>query len=217
MDLGQHVRTTGGALWRWFIAQTQDALAVGLLWLVGLMLLGVRWAPLWALLAALLQYIPHLGPVLGLLGPAMTAGLTGGWEKLLYVLILYAGIVAVDGLLLQPYLMRRTARVPIWASILAPIVLGLFSLWGVLLAPPLLAIFYAYRARRALTPLPAAIAITQLPTTPPASAEPPTVGPPPEKLFVSCVVSFSVRSGPSVIIHSAFMRTTASGAVFPQR
>ncbi len=167
MDLGQHVRTTGGALWRWFIAQTQDALAVGVLWLLGLMLLEVRWAPLWALLAALLQYIPHLGPVLGLLGPAVTAGLTGGWEKLLYVLILYAVIVAVDGLVLQPYLMRRTARVPIWASILAPIVLGMFSLWGVLLAPPLLAIFYAYRARRTQ------LAPTTTATLSPAAAPPP--------------------------------------------
>ncbi len=170
MDLGQHVRTTGGALWRWFIAQTQDALAVGVLWLLGLMLLEVRWAPLWALLAALLQYIPHLGPVLGLLGPAVTAGLTGGWLKLLYVLILYAVIVVIDGLVLQPYLMRRTARVPIWASILAPIVLGMFSLWGVLLAPPLLAIFYAYRARRAqqaqTAPAASALAPVQ-PTTAP--------------------------------------------------
>jgi predicted PurR-regulated permease PerM len=149
MNLGQHLRTTGGALLRWFLAQTQDALAVGALWLVGLMLLEVRWAPLWALLAALLQYIPHLGPVLGLLGPALTAGLTSGWERLLYVLILYAVIVVIDGLVLQPYFMRRTARVPIWASILAPLILGLFSIWGVLLAPPLLAVFYAYRARRA--------------------------------------------------------------------
>ncbi len=163
MDLGQHVRTTGEALWRWFVAQTQDALAVGLLWLVGLMLLEVRFAPLWALLAALLQYIPHLGTVLGLLGPALTAGLTGGWERLLYVLILYAIIVVVDGLVLQPYFMHRTARVPIWASILAPLVLGLFSLWGVLLAPPLLAVIYAYRARRAL----------QAPPSPPAAAPPP--------------------------------------------
>jgi predicted PurR-regulated permease PerM len=38
--------------------------------------------------------------------------------------------------------------VPIWASILAPIVLGMiFSFWGVLLAAPLLAVVYAYRAR----------------------------------------------------------------------
>ncbi len=149
MNLGQHLRTTGSALWRWFLAQTLDALAVGVLWLIGLLLLEVRWAPLWALLAALLQYVPHLGPALGLLGPAITAGLSGGWQKLVYVLVLYAVIVVMDGLLLQPYFMRRTTRVPIWASILAPLVLGLVSFWGVLLAPPLLAVIYAYRARRA--------------------------------------------------------------------
>jgi predicted PurR-regulated permease PerM len=36
--------------------------------------------------------------------------------------------------------------VPIWASILVPIVLGIvIPFWGVLLAPPLLAIIYAFR------------------------------------------------------------------------
>jgi predicted PurR-regulated permease PerM len=44
--------------------------------------------------------------------------------------------------------MRRTAKVPIWASILAPIVLGiLWPFWGVLVAAPLLAVVYAYKAR----------------------------------------------------------------------
>ena len=168
MDVGHHVRTTGGALWRWFLAQTQDALAVGALWLIGLMLLEVPWAPLWAVLAALLQYIPHLGPVLGLLGPALAAGLSSGWEKLLYVLILYAVIVVVDGLVLQPYFMRRTARVPIWASILAPLIFGLVSVWGVLLAPPLLAVIYAYRARKTQAALPVpTMPAGQPPLTPP--------------------------------------------------
>jgi predicted PurR-regulated permease PerM len=46
--------------------------------------------------------------------------------------------------------MKRTARVPVWASILAPIVLGIvIPFWGVLLAPPLLAVLYAYKARQA--------------------------------------------------------------------
>jgi len=41
------------------------------------------------------------------------------------------------------------AKVPMWASILAPIVMGfVIPFWGVLLAPPLLAVLYAYRARR---------------------------------------------------------------------
>ena len=126
MNLGQHFRITGGALRNWLIAQLQDSLAVGVLWLIGLYVLKVPWAPLWALLAACLQTIPHLGPVLGLIGPALAATLRwGDWEHPLYVLVLYAGIVVVDGFLLQPYLMKRTAQVPMWASILTPIVLGI--------------------------------------------------------------------------------------------
>jgi predicted PurR-regulated permease PerM len=149
MDLGGHLRLTSGALKNWFIAQCQDSLAVGILWLAGLYLLKIPWAPLWALLAAALQFIPHLGPVLGLVGPVLAAALHwADWQHPLYVLMLYAGIVVVDGFLLQPYLMKRTAKVPMWASILTPIVLGfLIPFWGVLLAPPLLAVVYAYRAR----------------------------------------------------------------------
>ena len=95
-----------------------------------------------------MQVVPHLGPVLGLMGPALAATLRwGDWEHPLYVLMLYAAIVVVDGFLLQPYIMKRVARVPMWASILAPIVLGiLIPFWGVLLAPPLLAVVYAYKA-----------------------------------------------------------------------
>ena len=44
------------------------------------------------------------------------------------------------------WLLKRVSRVPIWASILAPIVLGIvIPFWGVLLAPPLLAVIYAFR------------------------------------------------------------------------
>ena len=46
MGLAEHARTTGGALKSWLVAQCQDSLVVGLLWLVGLYLLKVPWAPL---------------------------------------------------------------------------------------------------------------------------------------------------------------------------
>jgi predicted PurR-regulated permease PerM len=42
--------------------------------------------------------------------------------------------------------MKRTAKVPIWTSILTPIVLAfVVPFWGVFLAPPLLAVVYAYK------------------------------------------------------------------------
>lgn len=150
MEPREHLQVTGSALKNWAVAQIQDSIVVALLWLVGLWILKIPWAPLWALLAAALQVVPHLGPVLSLLGPVLSAALRWqDWEHPLYVLILYAVIVVVDGLLLQPYIMRRVARVPMWASILVPIVLGFaIPFWGFLLAPPLLAVVYAYKARR---------------------------------------------------------------------
>jgi predicted PurR-regulated permease PerM len=149
MTAKDHLRITASALGHWAIAQLQDSLAVGLLWLIGLWIIRVPLAPLWAFLAAVLQIVPHFGPVLGLLGPVLAAGLHWkDWQHPFYVLILYAVIVGIDGFLLQPYIMRRVARVPMWASILTPLALGfVIPFWGVLLAPPLLAIVYAYKAR----------------------------------------------------------------------
>jgi predicted PurR-regulated permease PerM len=148
MEVRDHLRTTGGALHRWFVAQSYDALIVGLIWLAGLWIIGVPWAPLWAVLAFAFQYIPHFGPILSVLGPAFAGVTSGGGMRLIYVLMLYAVIAVIDGLVLQPYLMKRTNRVPIWASILTPLVLGFFfNFIGVLISAPLLAVIYAYRAR----------------------------------------------------------------------
>jgi predicted PurR-regulated permease PerM len=150
MDLREHLHITGSALKSWMVAQIQDSLAVGMLWFIGLNVLHVPWAPFWAVLAAVLQLVPHFGPVLSMIGPALAATFRwGDWEHPLYVLILYAAVVVVDGFLLQPYIMRRTARVPMWASIVVPIVLAIFlPFWGVLLAAPLLAVVFAYKSRR---------------------------------------------------------------------
>ena len=149
MRIEDHLRLTGGALKNWLIAQCEDSLAVGALWYIGLRLLGVPLAPLWAALAAVLQLVPHLGPALGVVAPTITAAIHySDWQHPLYVLILYAGIAVLDALALQPYIMKRTAKVPIWASILAPIVLAfMIPFWGVFLAPPLLAVVYAYKRR----------------------------------------------------------------------
>jgi len=147
MQFSRHINITGGALRRWFYAQCYDSAAVGALWWLGLDYLHVPWAPFWGILAAVLQFIPHFGPVMAVMGPAMVALFAGGFDLFLYVIILYGAIVVLDGLILQPVIMRRTVRVPIWASLLVPLFLSLvFGFWGLLLAAPLLAVIFAYRA-----------------------------------------------------------------------
>ncbi|HKV27717.1 MAG TPA: AI-2E family transporter [Candidatus Acidoferrales bacterium] len=146
MEAHEHFRIVGQALWRWFVTRCYDALLVALMWFAGLWYLHVPWAPFWAVLAGILQFIPNFGLVLALIGPAIAAAISGGGTRFFYVLILYAVIVVIDGLIIQPWLMKGIARVPFWISLFGPILLGLvFSFWGVLIAPPLLAVFYAYR------------------------------------------------------------------------
>ena len=142
MSVRYHFDTTFGALRRWLIAQCYDSLAVGTMWLVALLILGVPWALLWAVLAAGFQFIPNLGIVLSLIGPSLALlAKQAPREQFLWLGVAFAAITLIDGLILQPYLMKRHNRVPIWASIVAPLVLGfIFPFWGVLLAPPLLAV-----------------------------------------------------------------------------
>jgi predicted PurR-regulated permease PerM len=144
---GQHLRTAGTALVNWWRAVSIEALCVAVLWLIGLEILRVPLAPAWALVAGLMAFVPNVGGVIALIGPTFSILVTGkDLERLAFLLGIYAIIVVIDQLVLQPWLMKKTTRVPIWASILVPIVLGIvIPFWGVLLAPPLLAIVYAFR------------------------------------------------------------------------
>jgi predicted PurR-regulated permease PerM len=151
MDWRDHAVTTKKALKNWFIAQCYDSLAVAILWLVGLWIIGIPWAPLWAIIAGLVQFVPNFGHMIALIGPAVV-GLIDH-TRFFYVLILFAVIMVTDGFFLQPYFMKRTAKVPFWVALFAPIVLGIIiPFWGVLLAPPMLAVVYAFRRKPASGP-----------------------------------------------------------------
>jgi hypothetical protein len=148
---GQHLRTAGSALVNWWRAVSIEALCVAVLWLIGLEILRVPLAPAWALVAGLMAFVPNIGGVIALIGPVFSILVTGqDLARLAFLLGIYAIIVVIDQLVLQPWLMKKTTRVPIWASIFVPIILGIvIPFWGVLLAPPLLAIFYAFRKPKA--------------------------------------------------------------------
>lgn len=143
--------TAGTAVAQWWRAASLEALCVGVLWWIGLALIHVPFTPLWALIAALAAFIPHLGGVLSVIGPVLAVLFSGhDVYRLGLVLGLYAIIVILDQLLIQPLLLRKITYVPLWAAILFPIILGvIIPFWGVLLAPPLLAVFYAFRRPRA--------------------------------------------------------------------
>ncbi len=147
MQFSRHINITGGALRRWFFAQCYDSVAVGGLWWLGLEYLHVPWAPFWAILAALLQFIPHFGPVMAVMGPAVVALFAGGFEQFLYVIILYGGIVVIDGLLLQPLIMQpHRANSHLGVTDRSHLARHRSRLLGIAAGCPVLAVIFAYRA-----------------------------------------------------------------------
>jgi predicted PurR-regulated permease PerM len=149
---GAHLRTAGTALVNWWRAVTIEGLCVAVLWLIGLLCLRVPLAPVWALIAGLMTLVPNFGGVIALVGPVFAILVSQpSMYRLCILLGMYAVIVVLDQLVLQPLILKRVTRVPVWASILAPIVLGIvIPFWGILLAPPLLAVIYAFRRPRSL-------------------------------------------------------------------
>src|SRR5580698_8565928 len=146
-DFKSSARTAGTALINWWRAVSIEALCVAVLWWIGLALLRIPLAPVWALIGGLMTFVPNFGGVITVIFPVMMVLFSGhDMYRLGLVLGLYAIIVVIDQLLLQPLLLKRVTRIPIWASIFVPILMGIIiPFWGVLLGPPLLAVIYAFR------------------------------------------------------------------------
>ncbi len=124
-------------LWRWTSGQLVAMCVVGILTGGGLSLLSVPSALALGVIAALLDFIPMLGPVIST-GIAMLVGFTVGLDTALYVLLLCTAIQQFEGNVLVPWLQKRTIWIPPIVSILAIAALAvLFGPIGVILSGPL--------------------------------------------------------------------------------
>lgn len=132
--------TLGDTLWWWFIGRIIAMTFIGVVTGVGLALLGVPLAFILGLLAALLSFIPNLGPILSAL-PAIILGLAQGPQMALWVALLYGGVQVVESYVLDPIIDRKTIYLPPAFTITAQLIMALFAgLLGVTFATPLAAV-----------------------------------------------------------------------------
>jgi predicted PurR-regulated permease PerM len=130
----------GSTLRHWLFGTLLSMLVIGLLTWIGLMLLGVPLALSLALLAAMLAFIPNIGPVLSAV-PAVLLSLLDGPRLALYVALLYIGIQMVESYLVTPFIQRKTVRLPPAFTIVVQFLLGMMSgVLGLFIATPLAAV-----------------------------------------------------------------------------
>lgn len=130
----------GATLSRWLLGQAIGMAFVTVLVYVGLTALGVPLAPLLALIAGLLNFVPYVGAFAGSV-PALMVAANGDPQTMIWVAALFLAVQMIHGYVIDPRIQEKTASLPPAMSILSQTVLGmLFGIIGIVLATPILAV-----------------------------------------------------------------------------
>lgn len=133
------LRAVGSTLRYWLLGKILAMALIGVVTTVGLWLLGLPLALTLGVLAALLTFIPNIGPVLSAV-PAVLLALTQSPTRALYVVLLYIGVQVVESYLITPIVQRRTVSLPPGLTLTAQVLAGvLLGAMGLVLATPLAA------------------------------------------------------------------------------
>ena len=120
-----------------FVINASMGLAVGL----GLFFIGVPYSALWGLAAAVLRYIPYLGPWMAALLPISVSLVTApGWEQVVLVIGLFVVLELLSNNVMEPWLYGQSVGL----SPVAVIVAAIFWTWlwgpvGLVIATPVTA------------------------------------------------------------------------------
>jgi len=131
---------------RYLFLQTLINTCFGMAIGVGLWLIGIPNAGLWALMAGLLRFVPFVGVPLAFLFPfTLALAVDPGWSKMVWTLLLFGSIEPVIGQGIEPVLYGRSMGL----SAVAVVVALVFWTWlwgsvGLLLSTPLTMCFVVF-------------------------------------------------------------------------
>lgn len=123
---------------RWWVIGTVFSMAVvGIVFGVGYVLIGLKFAIPLALFAALAQSVPTFGPMVTLLVSLLVAG-SQGMSQIVGVASIYVVVQSVESYLLTPMVMQRAVRIPPVITLFTIVFWGnVFGVAGLFLAIPL--------------------------------------------------------------------------------
>lgn len=157
----QALDASGRALKLWMLGRMVSMAVVGLLTWLGLMLIGVPSALALGLLAALLEFVPFIGPILSAV-PAILLAFAESPEQAIWTALLFLAIQQFEGNVLEPLVQQRAVDLPPALLLFALVAGGLiFGIVGIILAAPFTVVvfvmvkrLYVQEALHTPTPLP---------------------------------------------------------------
>lgn len=124
----------------WIIGKMFSMFIVGILTTLGLWFLSVPMALTLGLLAAILTFIPNIGPIISAI-PAILVAFTQSPISGIYVIALYIAIQTIESYIITPLIQGKIIALPPVLVIFSQLIMGLLTgFLGLSLATPLLAV-----------------------------------------------------------------------------
>jgi predicted PurR-regulated permease PerM len=128
------------ALRNWLWGQAIAMVITGVLTTLGLILVGAPLPMALGLVAAVLDFIPFVGPILAA-APALLLAFTEGPRMVLWVALVYLVVQQVEGNVVQPLVQKQAVDLPPALTVIAAVGMGiLFGIPGMIFATPLLVV-----------------------------------------------------------------------------
>jgi predicted PurR-regulated permease PerM len=131
------VDETSRRISRYLLVQFLLNAAFGIVITIGLLVMGLQYAPLWGFIAFLMRYVPYIGTWIGVIPPALFAfAVTDGWWTTIGVIALFLGLEALSNNLIEPLLygsslglseVAQLVATAFWAFLWGPV--GLILAW----------------------------------------------------------------------------------------
>jgi len=130
----------------WFGARILACLFVGAASFIVFYIFGIKYAFLLALISAVLNFVPYIGPLITAISLVIFVAVSAGsWAVVFYVLLAIWGIQAIENNLLTPLLMKKMIDLPpvlVLISLLAGA--KIFGFLGMIFAVPVFGIIYEF-------------------------------------------------------------------------
>jgi len=129
----------------WFGARILACLFVGAASFIVFLLLGIKYAFILALMGAVLNFVPYIGPTIAWLVSIFFVGVSSSWTAAIYVLMLLLAIEEVEAKVISPVLMKKFMNLPP-VLVLISLLVGerVFGFLGAIFAVPVFGIVYEF-------------------------------------------------------------------------
>jgi predicted PurR-regulated permease PerM len=136
-QIADTVDDAGEALRLWLGAQLLAMIIVGVMIGAGLAVIGVPSALGLGFIAAVLEFVPIVGPVIAAV-PALLLASTQSWELVAWTLALFVVVQQIESNIIMPLVSGRAVKLPPAVGLFAVVAIGiLFGPLGLLLGYPL--------------------------------------------------------------------------------